>query len=325
MTSSSAAALRDRPRVLVTGAGGFVGRALCCSLAARGWDVVAATRGVAEASREGIRPATLELLETADEWRSALKGCAAVVHLAARVHELGRSSSETEFRRVNVEGSRFVAERAAEAGVRRFVYLSSIKVNGECTTTVYSEADAPAPRDAYGRSKWAAEQELRAFCPGHSLELAVIRPPLVYGPGVRANFARLMRLARSGLPLPLEGIDNRRSFIGLTNLTDFIAHCLVHEAAASHTWLVSDGEDLSTCELLRRLAALMHRPSRLFRVPPRALARLAAALGVGGTLQRLTGSLQVDSSAARTLLSWHPPQSVDQELARTVAAFERST
>jgi nucleoside-diphosphate-sugar epimerase len=314
----------DLPRrVFVTGATGFIGRHLCGALVEREWQVVASTRaGSHGLSLPGVRVVSMDLSSNPSDWQAAMHSCQAVVHLAARVHQFAREAEiQSEYDRVNVDGTRFVAEQALRANVRRFVYLSSIKVNGEGCDRPYRSSDVPDPKDPYGRSKWAAEQSLRALCARSAMELAVIRPPLVYGPGVKANFRRLMRFAHSGMPLPLASIANRRSLIGVTNLVDFIEACLLHPAASADTWLVSDGEDLSTPDLLGRLSRLMGRPSRMFRFPPAWLRGVARPLGLAGAVDRLSGTLQVDSSAARNRLAWSPPATVEEELARTVAAY----
>jgi UDP-N-acetyl-alpha-D-quinovosamine dehydrogenase len=310
-------------RVLVTGATGFVGSHLCRTLIQHGWQVVAATRGGGAALHfPGISLARLELLSEPAEWQAAMHSCRCVVHLAARVHELRADAQiQSEYDRINVDGSRFVAEQALKANVQRLVFLSSIKVNGEGGGRPYQIGDLPRPEDAYGRSKWAAEQSLRDVCAKHGMGLVVIRPPLVYGPGVKANFRRLMRLAGLGMPLPIASIANRRSFIGVSNLVDFIETCLTHSGASADAWLVSDGEDLSTPDLLSRLSTLMGRPLRMFGIPPVWLRRLARPLALSSTVDRLSGTLQVDSSAARQRLEWEPPLTVDEELARTVAAY----
>lgn len=315
--------LEGSGRVLVTGATGFVGSHLCRALVQHGWQVVAATRGGGAAcSLPGIRTARLELFSEPPEWQAAMHSCHCVVHLAARVHDMRAGAQvQSEYDHINVDGSRFVAEQASNANVQRLVFLSSIKVNGEGGGRPYESADLPDPKDAYGRSKWAAEQSLRDLCAKRGMDLVVIRPPLVYGPGVGANFRRLMRLAGLGIPLPVASIANRRSFIGVSNLVDFIEICLTHSAASTDTWLVSDGEDLSTPDLLNRLSALMGRPLRMFGIPPVWLRRLARPLALSGMIDRLSGSLQVDSSAARLKLAWKPPFTVDEELARTVAAY----
>jgi nucleoside-diphosphate-sugar epimerase len=310
--------------VLVTGSSGFVGSHLCRTLAAAGWRVVAAQRrGGATSPGSAISGVNLSLSGGEENWQSALQSVQCVVHLAARVHQLGSAGKSAEaFRQVNVDGTRFAAEQATRAGVRRFVFLSSIKVNGEGgTRRQYRADDAPSPQDPYAVSKLEAEEMLRDFCGRQGLELVIIRSPLVYGPGVRANFRRLMRLAALGLPLPFGSIDNRRSLINVWNLANFIELCLTQPAAARGTWLISDGEDLSTPELLRRLARLMHRPDRLFAFSPRVLQRAASLLGLGPEMSRLCDSLVIDPSPAFARLDWRPIVGVEEGLARTAEAF----
>jgi UDP-N-acetyl-alpha-D-quinovosamine dehydrogenase len=311
-------------RVLVTGSNGFIGRNLCRILDQNGWSVVGVrrfTQHPSETSKSG--EVCLPLLSDADGWQRSLTSIDCVVHLAARVHQLGASTkAATDFYEINVQGTRFVAEQAARAGVRRFVFLSSIKVNGEgAIARSYRADDIPNPCDAYGRSKLDAECVLRDICVKAGMDLIVIRSPLVYGPGVRANFERLLRLARLGLPLPLGSIENRRSLIGVWNLVDFIEVCMTHPAAGGETWLIADGEDLSTPDLVSRLARLMGKRARLFSFPPLWLKRLSTMIGLGAEADRLCDSLQVDTAPARTVLNWRPPVSVDEGLARTVEAY----
>jgi nucleoside-diphosphate-sugar epimerase len=304
--------------VLVTGASGFVGSALVeHMLEAGGIRVRAAVRQTCGRIAGPVEYVDGELSAGAD-WRPALAGIDAVVHLAARVHVMHETAADAlaEFRRVNVDGSIAVARQAAAAGVRRFVYLSSVKVNGESGRFV--ETDRPAPKDPYAISKYEAETALQEIAAGSQLEVAIVRPPLVYGPRVQANFAALMRAISRGVPLPLGAIDNRRSLIGIDNLTAFILRCLEHPAAGNQTFLVSDGEDLSTTDLVRRLARAMGRPARLLPVPPALLLAGATVLGRGAAASRLVGSLSVDIGKARRQLAWSPPRSVDDGLRRAV-------
>ena len=268
----------EGPRALVTGATGFVGAQLCTCLAQHGWRVVCVSRSPWKGARtEELEEVVLRLSSQDLLWQNALRSVRCVVHLAAHVHQMRDDPQAANiYREVNVAGSRFVAEQAMRAGVRRFIYLSSIKVNGEGGGLgPYRAEDAPNPLDDYGRSKWDAEVALRDLCSGLGMELVMIRPPLVYGPGVRANFKRLLHLAAMGVPLPLGSIDNRRSLVNVWNLADFVETCMTHPQAPGNTFLISDGEDLSTPQLLRKLAHLMQRPSRLFRFPPQALTRVA--------------------------------------------------
>ncbi|MDP2830248.1 MAG: SDR family oxidoreductase [Sulfuricellaceae bacterium] len=300
--------------VLVTGANGFIGCALCPALAATGF-------AVRRAVRAGSLPESVAVGDIGPDtdWRMALAGCDAVVHLAARVHVPRAEAAGTEaaFRTVNTAGTLNLARQAAAAGVSRFVFVSSIKVNGEGRAAPYHEADAAAPQDAYARSKWAAEQGLWAIAGETGLAVVVLRPPLVYGPGVGANFQRLLGWVAHGWPLPFAQVDNRRSLLYLGNLVDAIRVCLAHPAAAGKTYLVADGEEVSTPELLRRLARALRRPVRLHPLPVSWLRLAAAVSGRGAELDRLLGSLTVDTRGIRHDLGWHPPYTLDQGLAET--------
>jgi nucleoside-diphosphate-sugar epimerase len=265
-------------------------------------------------------------LSSETDWTVALANVDQVVHLAARVHVMNDKSTDpfAEFRQVNVDGTAKLARQAAAAGVRRFVYLSSIKVNGEFTQEgrPFTADDAPAPEDPYGVSKHEAEQALRQIAADRGMEVVIIRPPLVYGPGVKANFESMMRWLARGVPLPLAAVtQNRRSLVALDNLVDLIVTCLNHPAAANQTFLVSDGEDLSTAQLLKRMGAAMGQPARLFYLPPTLLKLGASMLRRPGIYQRLCGSLQLDIAKTRQLLGWTPPVSVDEGLRRAAEGF----
>lgn len=308
--------------VLVTGATGFVGKALVARLVETGrFRVRGAVRRGADYLPTTVERAVVGDLTPDLNWQLALSGADAVVHLAGRVHEMRDAAADplAEFRRVNVAGTLNMARQAAVAGVKRFVFVSSVKVNGE--GGVYNESDPPAPKDAYGISKHEAELGLLAIASETGMEVVIIRPPLVYGPGVRANFRLLLRMVARAIPLPLGAIHNRRSLVAVDNLVDFIITCLEHAAAANETFLVSDGEDLSTTDLIRRLARAMGRPARLIPVPTSVLMAGATLLRKGDVAHRLLGSLQVDISKARALLGWKPPLSVDEALQRTVAVL----
>ncbi len=302
--------------VLVTGANGFVGNALCEAL-------IASARRVRRAVRVA-RPGLSDAVATGDigpdtDWRPALEGVGSVVHLAARTHVLHETAADAqaEYRRINVEGTRRLAQMAAQAGVRRLVFMSSIKVNGEATERPFTERDVPRPEDAYGRSKWETEQALAQVTAETGLEVAVLRPPLVYGPGVKGNFLRLMDVVARGTPLPLGSIENRRSLVYVGNLVDAIVKALDAPGAAGRTYLVSDGEDVSTPDLVRALAQALGVRPRLLPCPPALLQFGAALAGKRAELARLTGSLQVDSAALRRELDWRPRCTLAQGLAET--------
>ena len=265
-------------------------------------------------------------LSSDTNWTEALSKVEQVVHLAARVHVMNDKSPDplAEFRRVNVEGTSALARQAAAEGVKRFVYLSSVKVNGEFTKPghPFTADDLPAPEDPYGVSKHEAEHLLRQISAETGMEAVIIRPPLVYGAGVKANFESMMRWLVRGLPLPLAAVtENRRSLVALDNLVDLIVTCLNHPAAANQTFLVSDGEDLSTARLLKRMGAAMGNSARLFYVPPALLKLGASVLNKPGIYQRLCGSLQLDITKTRQLLDWTPLVSVDEGLRRAAEGF----
>lgn len=298
--------------VAVTGANGFVGRALCRHLRARGLSVRALTRAGGEDTWAvgDLGPET--------DWGQSLQGVDCVVHCAARVHMVQDNDPDPllAYRRANVEGSRSLASAAAAAGVRRLVFLSSLKVHGEHTAPgrPFTADMRPAPEDAYGQSKWEAEQALHAVAASTGLELVVVRPPLVYGPGVKANFLRLMHAVARGTPLPLGAVDNRRSLLALDNLTDLLHQCVEQPGATGHTFLVSDGHDLSTPDLVRALALALNRPPRLWPVPVAWLRLAGKLLGRSGQIDRLIGSLQVDIGHTRQVLGWTPRVTVEQGL-----------
>lgn len=309
---------------LVTGASGFIGRELCRELTRRGHAVRAAVR--ANAARV---EAPADLVEIGDisghvDWDAALEGIDCVVHLAARVHVMRDTAADPlgAFRAVNVEATRALAEAAVRRGVRRFVFVSSIKVNGEIThDRPFRPDDPPAPQDAYGRSKLEAESALAEVSARHGLEVVVVRPPLVYGSGVGGNFLRLMRLIDAGMPLPLRGIDNCRSLVCSRNLVDALIACTSHHNAAGETFLVSDGEDLSTAELVKRLAHALGRPARLICVPRMLLESAGRLTGRSAEIERLISSLRVETDRIRSQLAWTPPFSVEEALAETARSY----
>ena len=309
-------------RTLITGANGFVGLRLCEEARRLGWMVRGAVRTPFQFGR-GIEQAAVGSIDGGTDWTAALRQIDVVIHLAARVHVLHNDSLDplAEFLKVNLLGTENLANQAARAGVKRLVYVSSIKVNGEVTLqgAKFTEDGPAVPQDPYGVSKWQAEQALHQIAQSTGLEVVIIRPPLVYGPGVKANFAALMRAVQGGWPLALGSVQNRRSLVALDNLVDLILTCVSHPSAANQTFLVSDGHDLSTTELVRGLARAANMPARLMPVPVWALRAGATLLGMEGEVQRLCGSLQVDISKAERVLGWRPPVSVEEALRRAVA------
>lgn len=308
--------------ILVTGANGFVGSALCASLCKNGTAVRAAVRTLNTHS-DGVGVVEVGNLSSKTDWTVALKGINQVVHLAARVHVMNDQSADPleEFRKINVDATIHLAKQAAAAGVKRFIYLSTIKVNGESTELgrPFTAEHTPRPQDPYGVSKYEAERELRTIAEQTGMEVVIIRPPLVYGPGVKANFASMMQIIQRGVPLPLASVtSNRRSLVALDNLVDLIATCITHPAAANQTFLVSDDEDVSTAELLRRMGLALKRPAKLTYVPKLLLQIGVALLNKSEIYQRLCGSLQVDITKTKDLLNWRPPLSVDEGLRRAI-------
>jgi UDP-4-keto-D-QuiNAc 4-reductase len=313
--------LPNASRILVTGADGFIGQTLC---------------PVLERAGHRVRKAIWLPLPSADQdwfvsgdigpdtdWSEALTGIDTVIHLAGRAHILKETAPDplAEFRRVNVEGTRRLAQMAANSGVKRLVFISSIGVNGSSTPydQPFTEESPAAPHNPYARSKWEAEQALQSIAQKTGLEIVIVRPPLVYGPGVKANFLQLLTWVQRGIPLPLGYVRNRRSLIGVQNLADFLRCAAEHPAAANQVFLVSDGDDLSTTELIRRMARALNRPARLVPVPAQLVNLPARMLGKEKLIEQLWGSLAVNMQKAHDLLRWTPPLSVDEGLKHTAA------
>lgn len=309
---------------LVTGANGFIGSALLARFRREGIPALGVVR--AEPSLGGC--VSGPVLDRHADWTPFVAGCDVVVHAAARVHVVREMVKDPlfAFREVNAKGTLRLAEQAAGAGVRRFVFISSIKVNGEQTLPgqPFTVDDEPSPQDAYATSKADAETELKALAKATGMEVVIIRPPLVYGPGVKANFLSMMQWLRLGVPLPLgEVVHNRRAFVALDNLVDLIVTCVDHPYAANQLFLAGDGEDLATADLLRRLAAAMGVSARLISVPIPLLMGGARLVGREAMIRRLCGSLQVDISKTRQMLGWNPPISVDEGLRRAASGIRR--
>lgn len=301
-------------KVLVTGANGFVGRALCPRLAEFGYKVVPVVRRQSNIANEVI-------VHDAASWEAALNGCDSVIHLAARAHVMQDKERNPlqAFRVSNVDTTIDLAKRAVEAGVRRFVFMSTIKVNGEETAPgcSFSPEDSTEPKDPYAISKWEAEQGLLEIAKRTELEVVIIRPPLIYGPSVKGNFATLIKWVKIGVPLPFGTLRNHRSMIGLDNLLNFTVLCADvarSPSAKGQVFLVSDGEDVSTTELLRRVAKAYGCKSRMFSVPVDLMRLALRCTGKSLLADRLFGSLVVDDSKARQMLGWHPPSSMDEQL-----------
>jgi nucleoside-diphosphate-sugar epimerase len=314
-------------RVVVTGASGFVGGFVCRALESAGVHVVSAGRATRPAQSMVERAAQILADSPPAHMRSVLHGAEAVVHLAAAVHDMHNRTNQAQYQLVNHDYPLRLAEAAAHAQVKRFVFVSSIKVNGERTAngTAFREPMQPSPHGPYAQSKWQAEEGLRALSSHGKIQTRIVRPPLVYGPGVRANFLSMMRWVKRGLPLPFGGIHNARSLVYVENLADVLARLALGQggAAPSSTYLVCDGEDLSTGDLVRRLAVALDVAPRLFRVPELLLRYGLVAMRKGDILDRLVGSLRVDASLVRRELAWSPPHSVDVGLARTAAWFNK--
>jgi len=313
-------------KILVTGATGFVGRFLCIRLLIEG-HCVRGTLLVSEnpaALIDGVEPVVIESLGPDTAWRHALNDVDTIIHLAARVHVMDDRTADplASFRLVNVEGTARLAHEAAKAGVKRLVFVSSIKVNGEESVTPYT-ADSPLnPTDPYGISKWEAEQALRKIENETRLEVVIVRPTLVDGPGVKANFLTMMKIIGNSIPLPLASIKNKRSLIYVGNLVDALAVCSTHPDAAGKTYLVSDGENVSTPELICRTAKSLGIPARLFPFPVILMKFAGKLIGKSGAVNRLTGSLTVDSLKIRQELGWVAPFTIEEGLKETSEWFK---
>lgn len=310
-------------KILVTGANGFVGKVTCAELSARGFHVTAAVRDatVNDVGSQSLKIDTISVgnIDGRTNWATALADCSSVIHLAARAHILKDSAADpmTAFRQTNVSGSVQLARSAVFAGVKRFVYVSSVGVNGNTNTRPFTERDMPLPFEAYAESKLEAEQALIQETMNTGMELVIVRPPLVYGPECPGNFLRLLKLLSSGIPLPFATIDSKRSFVSVWNLADFLATCVVNKQAAGEVFLVSDMDDVTLPDLLRGLANGMGKRAPLFSINPTVLRAAAGVVGRGEMFEKLCGNLTVNASHARTILCWTPPVSLAEGLRRT--------
>ncbi|WP_292742675.1 MULTISPECIES: UDP-glucose 4-epimerase family protein [unclassified Methylophaga] len=308
-------------RIFVTGATGFVGKALIKELLSAGHNIIAGVRNHSvelpvEVEQQQI--GDLGLLSEQNTLIDTLKKVDVVIHTAARVHIMHDKAADplTEFRKTNVNATLALAKQAAIAGVKRFVFISSIKVNGESTDhrQAFRETDKPAPEDAYGQSKLEAEQVLFELSHTKPMEVVIIRPPLIYGPGVKANFASLIKIIKKGVPLPFGATSNQRSLLAIDNLVDFLMLCIVHPAAVNQVFLLADGEDVSTTILLKKLAFAYRTPCRLLPISTSWMRFVAKLLGKQTITDRLFGDLQIDISKAQSLLGWKPLTTMDQQL-----------
>jgi len=313
-------------KVAVTGANGFIGTALTHKLCEKGYDV----RGIVRSKERSLnRNSRLEIFAVGEinsdtNWNDALKGIDVVIHLASRVHKLNDASINplAEYRRVNTDGTQRLAEISARAGVKRLIFISTIKVNGEKTAgDAFTENHLAHPQDPYAISKWEAEQALHNISDATGLEIVILRLPLVYGQGVKANFLRLLDMVNKNIPLPLSMVNNKRSMIYIGNLVDAIIRCIEHPDAVNKTFLVSDGQDVSTPELIRMIAGAMGKKAKLFPCPLSLLKMIGKVAGKSDEIERLTGSLQIDTAKIRRELSWTPPFTMEQGLRKTADWF----
>ncbi len=310
---------------MITGATGFIGEKVVEHLLKLGHEVRACSRTLDTRKPSGFDLFKIDNLSENTKWNDALNGIDVVIHTAARVHIMDDSAAEplTEFRKVNTKGTLALAEQAAEYGVKRFIFISSVKVSGEETefAKLFKENDEFIPSDPYGLSKYEAEQGLIKLAKETDMEVIIIRPPLVYGPSVKANFATMMSWVNKRIPLPFGAVQNKRSFVAIENLVSFIIHCMQHPKAANEVFLISDGEDVSTTELLRKVATAFGKKPLLLSVPVRLMTWVAKLLGKQDVANRLFGSLQVDSSKAHQLLGWEPVITMDEQLKKIADVY----
>ena len=314
-----------RKMTLVTGPDGFVGTEVCGALLRRN-HLVRGAQWTAGPIRKGCESVIVGDINKNTNWQSAFDNVDTVVHLAARVHVMKDAADDplSAFREVNVEGTRRLADCAAAAGVQHFIFVSSIKVNGESTDEKpFTEKDTPNPENPYSISKWEAEQLLREIEVRTRMSVTILRPPLIYGPGVKANFMKMIQFIEKGMPLPLGSVDNKRSLLGLGNFVDLICLCVEEEATKGETFVVSDGQDLSTPQLIKRIGKSLKKKPLLLPIPVSLLHRFGQMTGSGKIIERLTGSLTIDSYKVRSMLNWRPPYSVEQEFCRIATWYTK--
>jgi nucleoside-diphosphate-sugar epimerase len=314
--------------ILVTGSNGFVGSAFCTEAARRGYKIRAAQRAIPNSQNCGYERIEISHIDSDTDWSDALKGCDSVVHLASRVHVMRDHVANPleEFRKINVAGTERLARSAAACGVKRLVFVSSIKVNGESTLAdrKFLETDEPSPHDPYAISKCETESILHRVSEETGLEIVIVRPPLVYGAGVKGNLVQMLNVLAKDLPLPLASVRNLRSLVYVENLVDALILCTTHPAAAGQTYLVSDGDDVSTPDLLRHLGVPMGHPARLIPCPMFILNLAGHISGKSAQIERLVGSLQVDSTKIRRELNWTPPYNLQQGLHATAQWYRNN-
>ncbi|MBI3071135.1 MAG: NAD-dependent epimerase/dehydratase family protein [Deltaproteobacteria bacterium] len=312
---------------MITGANGFVGRHLCAESIKRGWQVRAALRSAASVC-SGAESVVVGQIDEQTDWTNALRDVDTIIHLAARVHVMRDDADDPlrEYRRFNTRATERLARCAAAAAVKRLVFVSTIKVNGEETLGGhrYKESDAPAPQDSYGVSKWEAEEAIRRVAEKTKLQAVIVRSPLAYGAGVKGNFKQMLNVLARGIPLPFASVRNLRSFVSVGNLVDALVACASHPAAAGQTYLLSDGDDISTPELLRQLGAALGHPARLLPCPPALLRLVGRLTGRSDQVERLLGSLQIDSDKIRRELQWAPPVNLQDGLRQTAEWYQRT-
>jgi len=310
------------PKLLVTGGSGFIGKAVCENLKKKNYKINITSRRDIIKNSNDVKVYNINEIDGNTDWFQALTAVSCIIHCAAKTHMMNndKQNSLSSFRKINVKGTLNLAKQASACGVKRFIFLSSIKVNGERTekSSIFRHNDIPKPEDSYGKSKWEAEKGLWEISKQTGLEVVIIRAPLVYGPGVKGNLERLIKIIKSRIPLPFSLIKNQRSLVGIDNLVDLIVRCIDDHKASGNTFLVSDEEDISTPDLVRQIASSMGLSVRLFPIPLSLLKFFGFLLGKKTEIDRLVGSLRIDNSYTKEILNWTPPLSVEEGIRRMV-------